>query len=421
MVKYLIISIFIADQSLIKMDRTSILNQYKGICSDVLGELTTKLNKSFKSFLMETLILYLVIPGRINFLQLGRYGKSCEQRFRQNFSKDFDWLEFNLSLSDRVLTGDRKAIAIDPSYISKSGKNTPWIGYFWSGAAGQAKRGLEILGVGLIDVDNKDCINLQAVQTPDRQTLESRDANLIGWYLLVLKSMQEKLHRASRHVVADAYFAKNNFVTGLQEMKFDLVSRFRDDAALYYPTLQKPTGKKGRPKLYDGKIDMANLNTTRVQKINIDNGDLYTLIAYSKSFKQMVRLVIWYSKDGKNPKLFFSTNPEMSGKDVIEFYRTRFQIEFCFRDAKGFTGLMQSQARDVAKLSFNFNASLTSVNLAKVLARERGIPFSMASCKTMIHNAYLLERFICVSGIKPNRRLNDKLVKELIEFAASAA
>lgn len=421
MVKYLIISIFIADQSLIKMDRTSILNQYKGICSDVLGELTTKLNKSFKSFLMETLILYLVIPGRINFLQLGRYGKSCEQRFRQNFSKDFDWLEFNLSLSDRVLTGDRKAIAIDPSYISKSGKNTPWIGYFWSGAAGQAKRGLEILGVGLIDVDNKDCINLQAVQTPDRQTLESRDANLIGWYLLVLKSMQEKLHRASRHVVADAYFAKNNFVTGLQEMKFDLVSRFRDDAALYYPTLQKPTGKKGRPKLYDGKIDMANLDTTRVQKINIDNGDLYTLIAYSKSFKQMVRLVIWYSKDGKNPKLFFSTNPEMSGKDVIEFYRTRFQIEFCFRDAKGFTGLMQSQARDVAKLSFNFNASLTSVNLAKVLARERGIPFSMASCKTMIHNAYLLERFICVSGIKPNRRLNDKLVKELIEFAASAA
>ena len=403
------------------MDKTSILNQYRGICGDVLIELTTKLNKSFKSFLMETLILYLVIPGRINFLQLGRYGKSCEQRFCQNFSKDFDWLEFNLSLSDRVLTGDRKAIAIDPSYITKSGKNTPWIGYFWSGAAGQAKRGLEILGVGLIDIDNKDCISLQAVQTPDRKTLESRDANLIDWYLLVLKSMRDKLHRASRYVVADAYFAKNNFVTGLQEMKFDLVSRFRDDAALIYATLQKPTAKKGRPKLYDGKIDMANLDITRVQKINIDNGDLYTLIAYSKSLKQMVRLVVWYSSEGKKPKLFFSTDPNMSGKDVIEYYRTRFQIEFCFRDAKGFTGLMQSQARDVAKLSFNFNASLTSVNLAKVLAKERGIPFSMASCKTMIHNAYLLERFICVSGIKPNRRLNDKLVKELIEFAAIAA
>jgi len=241
--------------------------------------------------------------------------------------------------------------------------NTPWIGYFRSGTADQ---------------------------TPDRQTLESSDANLIDWYLLVLESIQEKLHRVSRYLVADTYFSKNNFVTGLQGMKFNPVGRFRDDAALYCPTLQKPTGKKDRPKLYDGKIDLANLDTTRVQKINIDNGDLYTLVAYSRSLKQMVKLVVWYSKDRKKPKLFFSTNPKMNGKDVMKYYRTRFQIEFCFGDAKGFTGLMQSQARDVAKLPFNFNASLASVNLAK----KRGISFSMASCKTMTHNTYLLKRFI---------------------------
>ncbi|WP_413777229.1 transposase [Anaerorudis cellulosivorans] len=170
--------------------------------------------------------------------------------------------------------------------------------------------------------------------------MESRDANLNNRYLPVLKSMQEKLHRASRYVLADAYFAKNNFVTGLQELEFNPVSRFRDDAALYYPKLQKPTSEKGRPKLYDGKIDMDNPDTTGVQKINIDNGDLYTLAAYSKSLKQMVRLVIRYSKEGKKPKLFFSADPKMSGKDVIAYYRTRFQIGFCFRDAKSFTALM---------------------------------------------------------------------------------
>ncbi|KAA6330786.1 hypothetical protein EZS27_020544, partial [termite gut metagenome] len=130
--------------------------------------------------------------------------------------------------------------------------------------------------------------------------------------------------------------------------------------------------------------------------------------AYSKSLKQQVRIVVWYSKDNKKRKLYFSTDTAMSGKDTIEYYSTRFQIEFCFRDAKGFTGLTHSQARDVAKLSFNFNASLASVNLAKVVAQDRGIPFSMASHKTMIHNAFLLERFICVSGIKLNRKLNDK-------------
>jgi hypothetical protein len=39
-------------------------------------------------------------------------------------------------------------------------------------------------------------------------------------------------------------------------MDFELVvSRFRDEAGLSYATREKPTGKKGRLKLYDGKID----------------------------------------------------------------------------------------------------------------------------------------------------------------------
>ena len=276
------------------MKKISILNQYNDICSSLLKEIATKLSKSFKTFLMETLVLYMVIPGRINFLQLGRYGGSCEQRYRQNFSKDFDWLDFNVALSKRVLTGERKAIAIDPSYISKSGKHTPWLGYFWSGCAGTTKKGLEILGVGLIDVDTKDCISLQAVQTPDIKTLENRDANLIDWYLLVLNSMKDKLQKESPYIVADAYFAKYKFVSGLQEQGFHLVSRFRDDAVLFYPTVEKPTGKKGRPKLYDGKIDLDDLDMSRVEKVklDIDQVELYTLAAYSKSLKQQVRIVI---------------------------------------------------------------------------------------------------------------------------------
>ena len=45
----------------------------------------------------------------------------------------------------------------------------------------------------------------------------------------------------------------------------------------------------------------------------------------------------------------------------------------------------------------------------------------MASCKTMLHDAYLLERCTSVSEISPNRRINDKLFKEVVEFVAMAA
>lgn len=107
------------------MRRSSLLNKYRGICIDVVNEFAAKLNKSFKSFIIETLLLYIVIPRKINFLQMGRYSDSCEKCFRLNVVKNIDWLSFNQSLSQRILIGERKAIAIDPSYISKSCKSIP--------------------------------------------------------------------------------------------------------------------------------------------------------------------------------------------------------------------------------------------------------------------------------------------------------
>jgi hypothetical protein len=76
-----------------------------------------------KAFLCEAFVLFLSIKGRINFLQLGRFGKFGEQRYRQQFEKPFPFLNFNKEL---VLShgGERFAIAFDPSYISKSGKLT---------------------------------------------------------------------------------------------------------------------------------------------------------------------------------------------------------------------------------------------------------------------------------------------------------
>ena len=67
-------------------------------------------------------------------------------------------------------------------------------------------------------------------------------------------------------------------------------------------------------------------------------------------------------------------------------------------------------------MKFNFNASLTTINLAEAYTSRLNKPFSIASIKTMMHNAFLPERFIAVSGIRPNRNLNDKHFKELVDF-----
>lgn len=79
--------------------------------------------------MLEVLLLYLIIPGRINFLQLSRYGGFDEQRYRQQFGRKFEWLCFNANLA-KSHPGNRAAISFDPSYINKSGKCTPHPGRF---------------------------------------------------------------------------------------------------------------------------------------------------------------------------------------------------------------------------------------------------------------------------------------------------
>ncbi|WP_353736544.1 MULTISPECIES: transposase [Bacteroides] len=141
----------------------------------------------------------------------------------------------------------------------------------------------------------------------------------------------------------------------------------------------------------------------------------------SVSLKRNIRLCVWESADRKIRKLYFSTDIQMEAKEIIDYYRTRFQIEFCYRDGKQFIGLTDCQSRDLNKLHFHFNASLTSVNLAKVKAIEKGSVLSMVSVKVLCHNIFLMQRFISVLGIKPNEEINRRLWEEGIKFAAIAA
>ena len=112
-------------------------------------------------------------------------------------------------------------------------------------------------------------------------------------------------------------------------------------------------------------------------------------------------------------KLFFSNDSTLSGEEVLLFYRTRFQIEFCFRDAKTYTGLTHCQARDSWKLDFAFNASFTSLNAAKVMMKEIDMEYSMSSFKSLMNSTYLVKRIFRACGYNPNRTLISKIFKEL--------
>lgn len=242
-------------------------------------------------------------------------------------------------------------------------------------------------------------------------------------YSSCLINKQEHLKRISNIVVCDAFFSKATFITPLYKNGFHVISRFRNDAVLFYPTLEKKTGKRGHPKWYDGKIDFNNLDTARCTEYKVDKGKLYELKAYSKVLKRFVSLAIWYPLDGRIDKcqLYFSADETLDAQEVLDFYRTRFQLEFCFRDAKQYTRITNCQSTDFRKPPFHFNGSLVAINLAKTACKKMRMKYSISSCKSVIHNTYMLERFICAFEIEPDTQVIDKIFKELILFTAKAA
>ncbi|MCQ2295058.1 MAG: transposase, partial [Bacteroidales bacterium] len=60
-------------------------------------------------------------------------------------------------------------------------------------------------------------------------------------------------------------------------------------------------------------------------------------------------------------------------------------------------------------------------NVAKVVIKEHYPTFSMANLKSLLYNAYIMNRFFVISGFRPNKSINAKIVKELFNIAAPAA
>ena len=103
----------------------------------------------------------------------------------------------------------------------------------------------------------------------------------------------------------------------------------------------------------------------------INNKYKYLHIYYqtlnSSQFKINLKVVLVLNTKTNKYILLDSTEVNQLARQIVEYYKLRFQIEFLFRDAKQFSCLNHCQARDQHKLDFHFNMSLTAINFSKAV------------------------------------------------------
>jgi hypothetical protein len=126
-----------------------------------------KTNKPQRTFVAHLVSLLLLLPGHATIRNFSRYSSYHEKTFARQFAKPFDFVALNKAAMVTVVPADHEqALALDASFIAKSGKQIDGLDRFWNSCHGRAERGLEISVLGWVDITHKSAYCLSVEQTP---------------------------------------------------------------------------------------------------------------------------------------------------------------------------------------------------------------------------------------------------------------
>jgi len=389
------------------------------------------ITKPQRKFLLTLFATMLVTRTRLNFLNLSRHSSVNEKTYRRHFQKAFDFCGFNQSSIARGLpSAHTKIFAQDASFSRKSGKQTYGLDSFWNGCAARAERGLEVSLISIVDVERNQGFALSAEQTPPPAASQKSEprATRIDFYLSHLQRTAAYFPESVKYGVFDGAYAKEKFVSGVCRMGYHVVSKLRSDAQLLY-RYSGEQRKRGRPRKFDGKVNFTDLRRFEQVATAECYLTLYTAVVRSVSLQREVRVVVVVNHtEKKKPRyvVLFATDTELSATTILRYYKARFQIEFLFRDAKQFAGFSDCQARDKQALHFHFNASVSVVNVARLIAHaeqktEEKVVFSMTSIKQRAFNEHLLNLIISKLALDQTAVKNHPQFEYLRNYAAIAA
>ncbi|ASJ76784.1 hypothetical protein [Granulosicoccus antarcticus] len=225
----------------------------------------SNVKKPQRKFISALFAVLVVFQGKANFRNMSRYSSISEKCFSRWYRHPFDFSQFNTALLLHESPDPEQFIAaIDASFLSKSGKKTQGLAWYYNGAAGEAQ-----------------------------QTLDEAEKTRVDLYAEHLVSKATALKELGvKHIAADAYYSKTKFVSAVTKAGFELVGKLRVDANMKW-LYEGDYAGTGRPRRLDGKVD-TNTDMARFEEVEswVEGGDAYTAVLYSTHLKRNIRVVL---------------------------------------------------------------------------------------------------------------------------------
>ena len=125
-----------------------------------------------------------MLPGHATFRNMSRYSSYHEKTFSRWYERPFDWVSLNQAAIIAVVPPEHEqALAIDASFVPKSGKQTYGLDRFWNGWHSRAEKGLELSSIAWLDLTANCAYSLSVEQTPPSEDNAEPGATRIDLYL----------------------------------------------------------------------------------------------------------------------------------------------------------------------------------------------------------------------------------------------
>jgi putative transposase len=377
----------------------------------LLLRLQPALSKTTARQLHRIVLAMLAMTGRITQLGLSRWtDKGGSYRTLQRFfHTQIDWTSVQWLFFQHFLLrpGTVCLLAGDESIVSKSGKHTYGVGWFFSSILNTVIPGLAFFSIAIIDVAKRRAYPLSVKQVvrseeekeqtrkrkdksrpkppkrPRGRPKGSKNKNKADMTLspelqrileagqAVMKLIREKLSVA--YFVLDGHFG-NAFATSMvRQMGLHIISKMQHNAELYLlPTAEQ---KQEHPRLkYGARIDYKHLpEHLRVSSTTEDGycTEVYQATCLHKHFADLINVVIIVRTHLETQRVghvvLFSSDLRLDALTLIDYYALRFQIEFTFRDAKQYFGLEDFMGVKEISIQNAVGLSFFMVNLSRYL------------------------------------------------------
>jgi putative transposase len=377
----------------------------------LLLRLQPALSKTTARQLHRIVIAMLAMTGRITQLGISRWthkGGSYRtiQRF---FHTDLDWTKIQWLFFQHFLSAPDTVylLAGDESVVSKSGKHTYGIGWFFSSILNTVIPGLAFFSIALIDVTKRRAYPLcveqvlrseeEKKQTRKRKHKSNSDApkrargrpkgsknknkadltlspelqRILVQGQQVMNLIRDKLSVA--YFVLDGHFGNAFACAMVRQMDLHIISKMQHNAQLYL--LPTPEQKHEHPRLkYGTRLDYAHLPEALRISSTTHNGyctEVYQATCLHKHFAECLNVVIIVRTHLQTQRVghvvLFSSDLSLDAETLIDYYALRFQIEFTFRDAKQYFGLEDFMGVQEISIHNAVGLSFFLVNLSRSL------------------------------------------------------